>query len=490
MTHCAGSLKKTLKIPFEQSRRVFLTDGPVQGWQEGGGGMKRLVCGLACVGAVALLGLSGCSNHYSEQIKYGARTDPIFRSKELTAKPTWPEPDRPGQLPIQSIKDLQDERNPLYTPEDPTGRKLFAENKLIDPMAIPAEQRGMLAFALEGLFGTPAQPKVQLDESIVTALKVDMPVLKEGSRLYRIHCVHCHGVSGDGRGPTGRWINPHPRDFRQGIFKFQSVSQAGKSNRPPHREDLYRIIQNGVEGTAMPSFLLLKREEIDAMVSYVIHLSIRGRAEFDTINTFVIKDGTLYHEKTPKNEDGSYATLIKDQGAKAALQESILADIQVYAQAAGENWAASQKTDALINAKENPYAGSEAEKFKSMLRGKLLFNGQGGTEKRTQGGQEISVTVEKEKAKQANCVECHVDYGRRAEFRWDDWGTQVKPRNFTEGFFRGGRRPLDIYHRIHSGINGAGMQAYFGLGEETIWDLTNFVQALGYPAMRAKLGID
>src|SRR5205823_5161144 len=94
----------------------------------------------------------------------------------------------------------------------------------------------------------------------------------------------CHGVSGDGHGPTARWVHPHPRDFRQGLFKFASVDRLKlASDSPPRRDDLVRTLQQGIEGTAMPSFGLLEPAEIEDLVSYVIHLSIRGHAEFKTI---------------------------------------------------------------------------------------------------------------------------------------------------------------------------------------------------------------
>ena len=47
--------------------------------------------------------------------------------------------------------------------------------------------------------------------------------LKDGRNLYMQHCLHCHGVSGDGAGPTAKFLNPRPRDYRQGIFKFKST---------------------------------------------------------------------------------------------------------------------------------------------------------------------------------------------------------------------------------------------------------------------------
>ena len=88
------------------------------------------------------------------------------------------------------------------------------------------------------------------------------------------------------------------------------------------------------------------------------------------------------------------------------------------------------------------------------------------------------------------CVTCHKDYGRQSTFRFDEWGTYSKPANFTLGNFRGGHRPVDIYHRIHSGIPSSGMIA-FGtlLTPNQIWDLVNFVRVLGSPTMRKSLDI-
>ena len=57
---------------------------------------------------------------------------------------------------------------------------------------------------------------------------------------------------------------------------------------------------------------------------------------------------------------------------------------------------------------------------------------------------------------------------------------------------RGGRRPIDIYYRIHSGINGSNMTPFGNPGTMTsnsIWNMVEFVQSLSYPAMRKQLGV-
>ena len=44
------------------------------------------------------------------------------------------------------------------------------------------------------------------------------PRLRDSAELYRQQCLHCHGVSGGGDGPTAEFLNPLPRDYRKGIF--------------------------------------------------------------------------------------------------------------------------------------------------------------------------------------------------------------------------------------------------------------------------------
>jgi hypothetical protein len=274
----------------------------------------------------------------------------------------------------------------------------------------------------------------------------------------------CHGVNGDGRGTIARFINPHPRDFRQGLFKFTSVDQTGGYS-PPRREDLRRTIQQGVEGTAMPAFNLMQPKDIDALVSYVIHLSIRGKAEFDTIS-----NGYTYgHDADPKKRTLTYDDNLGPVGEY--MQTLVAVNLKAWERAPTK----------AIKIKPYPFKeGVDNDEFKaSVQRGYYYFTAQ---EDKQPG------------AKGLNCITCHVNFGRQAMFKWDSWGTLARPNNLTNGIYRGGRRTVDIYHRIHSGINGSNMPA-FGSSENApatanaVWDLVNFVQTLPYPAMREKLGI-
>ena len=93
--------------------------------------------------------------------------------------------------------------------------------------------------------------------------------------LYMKHCMHCHGVSGDGNGPTAEYLNPKPRDYRQGMFKFTSTKQQDRARR----DDLRRTVKLGIPGTYMPSFMLLSDFDTDAIVEYIRWLSLRGEFE-------------------------------------------------------------------------------------------------------------------------------------------------------------------------------------------------------------------
>jgi mono/diheme cytochrome c family protein len=375
------------------------------------------------------------------------------------------------------------------SPLEAKAAKIKKDEILRDPTKLSAKEKTELDAALEGIFGTPARPTVNagLEAETMKVLQIDSDTLEKGSTRYRVHCLHCHGVSGDGRGPTARWINPHPRDFRSGLFKFQSVNQLETSlhsngTRPPSRADLIRTLRNGLEGTAMPSFGLLDDKELEWIASYVIHLAIRGQVERDLLKfTFAYdaKKDTLSFQVDAEDEEAPQSI-----AAAVKLNTKYIAEKSFAAIRNPKNdisWRFSQKPELAIQPEPYPAAYTDANPKKaealaaSRERGKAYFTGD---EAKVKG------------AKSANCVSCHTDYGRQAKFRFDEWGTLVRPNNFTGGIFRGGRRPIDMYYRIHSGINGSGM-ANFGsvLKGHEIWDVINFVSGLPYPAMQKEVGI-
>ncbi|HWY85845.1 MAG TPA: cytochrome c [Gemmataceae bacterium] len=417
--------------------------------------------------AVMVAAGSGCDgDSYSKAIKYAVRTDPLVLIKADLGDERI-EPDRPGVLPLLSAKDVQEPFNPMFA----KGDSLFKKENLRDPALIPRADRNLIEEVLQEFFGTPASPRVLVSPDIVKTLRLEDVHLEHGSSLYRLHCLHCHGVTGDGRGPTGRWVNPHPRDYRQGVFKFMSVDQTA-GPQPPRRDDLQRVLQQGVEGTAMPSFgVQLAPADLEDLVSYVIHLSLRGKVEFD-----VIKEGFDYdrEKNTLTAKDPS------DIGALDVLMSNKLANN-------AKAWSDSQSKDKAINVFAYPYDDRAAKDNNltqleySILRGFYLFKGE----------ESAKLGLSKEDAKAANCISCHTSYGRQSPYKFDDWGTLTKARDLTQGIFRGGHRPVDIYFRIHSGISGSGMNSFGTViaKKENIWDLVNFVQTLPYTAMRNKLGM-
>ena len=429
---------------------------------------------LAAVAVAATLGLPGCdSNSYSAAIRYLVRSDPLVITDKLGPADNpggeRNNPDRPGQLPLFTANDLLEFPNPYF--KDAAERddvKLFDQNKMMDPSKLSGENRKILQDALDDLFGTPAEPKLEGIDS-ATRDKILLPpeeakqgitamqMLEKGSKYYRIHCLHCHGVTGNGRGPTSRWVNPHPRDYRRGFFKFQSTDQTEKEQKPS-RADLLRTLEEGIEGTQMPSFNLLSNHDLQTLISYVIHLSIRGEAEFLTIKQ-----------------------CFQFNPAADALDLKAGQDPPKYLKAitkvVGKTWLNSQTEEMRIN--PVPYPKYTEEQMKeSVESGQALF---------TANEEQLKILGIKVAA---SCVSCHKDFGRQATYRYDYWGTLVRPADLTKGVYRGGRRPVDIYYRIHSGINGSGMAPFGGtLSGEQIWDLVNFVRAIPYKGMRQQYGI-
>lgn len=331
------------------------------------------------------------------------------------------------------------------------------------------ERLEFLSTALYAAFGTPDKPYLfpeahwnPEEKKGLDLRKIQLAAGpygggdKEQRGLFRQHCAHCHGVTGDGAGPTAAFLNPFPRDYRLGAFKFKSTER----NAKPTNEDLKRILQEGIPGTAMPSFLLLPNDEIEALVEYVKYLSVRGQTETNIA-----------------------IALFSDEEDIEPKREVIMED---YLQSVLDEWAAAEEL--VVNPPARSESQTEQDLRESIAKGRELFF-----------------------KKETQCTKCHGPTGLGdgndgapdKDKLFDDWNKEKKPetlafwllpkqelrpRDLRLGIYRGGRRPLDIFRRIHQGIPGTPMPAggrdeknpTGPLTPEEIWNLVDYVRSLPY----------
>jgi mono/diheme cytochrome c family protein len=363
---------------------------------------------------------------------------------------------------------------------------------------LSADQERQVSTILLAMFGTPDEP-VALPETGLDLAKLKLaagPVRSDiagrKNGLYREHCAHCHGVTGDAMGPTAAFLNPYPRDYRPGVFKFKSTE---RSDKPTH-DDLVRILHNGIPGTSMPSFALLSDVQIDALVEYVKYLSIRGETELALMRAYFELDDDA-------------------EGKLPETQEFLVAETLVPV---AEKWQAA--ADARIAVPEMPAGLDLAE---SIAKGKELFYGDKANCVKCHGptglgdgqandyddwnkaiveiGKEVQSGLAKAGEASTSGMSADEVSEHRAQLAWLDRFGQVlegdalrprtiPPRNLRHGIYRGGRRPLDLYYRIHAGINGAPMPAAKGtVPPEEIWHIVNYVLSLPYE-FDGELGAD
>jgi len=96
-----------------------------------------------------------------------------------------------------------------------------------------------------------------------------------GREVYQSRCVGCHGVKGDGNGVAATFLQPRPRDFTVGVFKFRTTP----SGSLPTDGDLYRTVTRGVRWTAMPTWHELPDKERLAAVAFIKTFSTRWKDE-------------------------------------------------------------------------------------------------------------------------------------------------------------------------------------------------------------------
>jgi len=286
--------------------------------------------------------------------------------------------------------------------------------------------------------------------------------LQAGRKAFMRHCMHCHGVTGDGNGPTARYIsnhrlNPQPRDFRRGLFKFTST----KDGYYVSREDLRRTVRQGLAGTYMPSFLLMKSEELDAIIEYVRFLAMRGEVERRLLAH--LKDLLPDDDGTPPADLKTLEKELAVDGFAEALADA--------AALVAENWTNAEDPQNGVL----PTMARLPDTPQSRLKGRNLF---------------ISTKV--------NCAKCHGEGGRGNGGFLDDfhknpetqqnydppglrdaWHNIIRPRNLTSGVYRGGRRPLDVFRRVSVGIKATPMAGFAtNVLEEDRWHIVNYVLSI------------
>jgi mono/diheme cytochrome c family protein len=317
--------------------------------------------------------------------------------------------------------------------------------------------------------------------------------LQLGRVVYMKNCMHCHGVSGDGAGPTAQYLNPLPRDYRLGVFKFTSTLSAEKVTR----DDLHRTVKYGIPGTYMPSFLWLGDKETESVVEYVRWLAMRGEFEKQLDNDLGSDYSQKMMEETAAKELADFQAAKSDEKPERpkSLRELRTAATEEFAKYEKDEWptvideSATLVAETWVNAEVPeslvlPSVARVADDAASRERGRRLYLSDKGkcyTCHGIHGRGDGSATEEFWKNPDTN-----ENYPRRGLH--DKWGHVLQPRNLTLGQYRGGRRPVDLFRRVYAGIKGTPMPAFgrTALKDEEIWDIVNFVMSLQYESAPAK----
>ena len=346
-------------------------------------------------------------------------------------------------------------------------------------------QRQDIADILEFWFGTPDEPRVPEWDDVPMAQLLDLDRLQaaagpvgseeDGTNfgVYRRHCSLCHGITGDGVGPAGAFLNPYARDFRRGLFKVKSTSGP---MTPPTDEDLRSLLVRGMPGTSMPSFRLLADEDLDALVHYVKYLAIRGAVE----RALIVESVDVLNDP-----DDRLAMVSFDRDPPEQIRGA-LAELTPLVSHLARQWLDAPSRTVPLPPKPADWNSPEA-----IRRGQQWYLGD-----------------------VANCSKCHGNDGRGVveTVDYDDWTKehvdpqnaaavrayravgalkprQIVARNLRWGVFHGGNRPEDIYQRIYHGIPGTPMPAApmkvadaragdLRLSPDDLWDLAAYVLSL------------
>ena len=86
-----------------------------------------------------------------------------------------------------------------------------------------------------------------------------------GRAVYDKWCSECHGDQGRGDGSAAATMLPRPRDFTQARYQIRTTS----SGSLPTDDDIHRILERGMPGTAMPAWPNLSKQQRSDVVAYI-----------------------------------------------------------------------------------------------------------------------------------------------------------------------------------------------------------------------------
>ena len=342
---------------------------------------------------------------------------------------------------------------------------------------LEAEYRKPILEALRHYFGTPSRPRYRvpdLDAEVEEGKpyplieRIGTDSLSRGRDVFQRRCAGCHGATGDGNGPAAPHLFPRPRDYRRGLFKFTSTPYGAK----PRRVDLIRTIRFGAKGTSMPSFRWLHDDDVEALVDYVMMLSSRGEVEY----RLGVESADLDPEELPDvipevvaEVAGSWTeaesqAIIPLSPEPPMTEESILAGQQIFQNKACKG---CHKVDAAggLLANEQLLAKASPDIFPPAIRPRFA-----------------ELTRELMSPPLMRQIAEHVEEGVLPDNVLDAWGGFAYAANLTSGMLHGGRRPIDIYRRVYTGVTGTPMPSFaqhelFTEDPDNFWHVVHFVIA-------------
>ena len=118
--------------------------------------------------------------------------------------------------------------------------------------------------------------------------------IERGKAVYDKKCWWCHGAEGAGDGPAAERLNPPPRDFTLGLYKWKSTPF---DEYTPSDDDFVKMIAgdsahkkisgwDGMSGTSMPGWGdLLSKDEVNSLAAYIKSLAELEKPEKPSIDT-------------------------------------------------------------------------------------------------------------------------------------------------------------------------------------------------------------